>query len=204
MQNYNLIIDIKDMEAGSPGISEPVSVSEFKSYARLESFEDDLGSTANISFTQDDDLIETILTAARESLEKYTGISFIPKELRVTLTNLAGLIELPYGPTGDITALYYGWDFEEDGDSATNNIADLTLVGSEFKKIYFPNEERMVIDYSCGYGRGDTQRLPERLKKAIMVQALWDFENRGDEEVSGLCKMAKQMADPFKRITMIT
>lgn len=205
MQNYNLIIDIKDMEAGSPSISEPVSVSEFKNYARLESFEDDLGSTSNLTNTTDDDLIEELLTSAREDLEAFTGRAFIPKEIRVTMTNLAGLQELPCPPIGDVTALYYGWDFEEDGEDADNNLADLVLSGSERKFIVTPCEERMVLDYSCGYGRGDTPRLPRRLKMAILVEALYRYEHRGDEfEDTGICRTARQLAAPFRTQPMIT
>lgn len=198
MQNYNLIIDIKDIAAGSPGISEPVSVSEFKNYSRLESFEDDLGSTANIANTTDDDLIEDLLVSAREDLEAFTGRAFIPKEIRVTVTNLAGMQELPCPPIGDMSALYYGWDFEEDGESAENNIADLVLSGSERKHIVSPCDERIVIDYSCGYGRGDTPRLPRRLKMAILVEALYRYEHRGEElEDTGICKAARQLAAKF-------
>lgn len=205
MQNYNVIIDIKDIAAGSPGISEPVSVSEFKNYARLESFEDDLGSTANITNTTDDDLIEDLLISAREDLESFTGRAFIPKEIRVTATNLAGMLELPYPPIGDMSALYYGWDFEEDGESAENNIADLVLSGSERRHIVCPCDERMVIDYSCGYGRGDTPRLPRRLKMAILVEAIYRYEHRGEElEDTGLCKAARQLAAPYRIQPLIT
>ena len=196
MQNYNLIIDIKDMEAGSPSISEPVSVPEFKIYARLESFEDDLGSTANLPFTQEDSLIQELIISARESIEKYTNRALIPKELRVVVTNLAGMIELPLAPIGDITALYYGWDFQENGESATNNVDDLDIVGSDRKYIESPCDCKMVIDYSCGYDRGDTMRLPRRLKMAILAETLFRFEHRG-EEGDGLCKAAQRLADPF-------
>jgi uncharacterized phiE125 gp8 family phage protein len=194
MQNYNLIIDVKDIEAGSPSNSEPVSLTEMKAYMRLESFEDDLGSTSNLTYTTDDALIEELITAAREKCETYKGESFIPKELRVTLTNLAGLIELPYGPIGDVTAIYWGSDFEEDGEAATNNVADLVLTGSFFKYIVSPCDERMVIDYSCGYNRGDTMRLPRRYKIAIMEEVLYRYEHRGDEDqVTGVCKTAREL-----------
>lgn len=198
MQNYNLIIDIKDMAAGSPGISEPVSVSEFKIYARLESFEDDLGSTANLSFTQEDDLIEELITSAREDIEKYTNRSLIPKELRVVITNLAGLVELPLPPIGDVTAVYWGDEFEDEGEAADNQVVDLVLSGTDRKYIVYPCSERMVFDYSCGYDRGDTMRLPRRLKMAILAETLYRFEHRGDElEDEGLCKAARRLADPF-------
>lgn len=200
MQNYNLILDVKDREQASPGLVEPVTLTEVKNYMRLESWEDDLGSTSDITFTTDDDLIEELITSAREDLEKYTGLSFIPKELRVTLTNLAGLIELPYGPIGDVQAYYYGSDFEEDGEAATDYSADLVLTGSEFKKIVSPCGERDVIDYSCGYGRGDTPALPKRLKQAIMVEVLYRYEHRGEEfEDDGICKAARRLVGPFKR-----
>lgn len=198
MQNYNLIIDTKDIAAGSPGISEPVSVSEFKIYARLESFEDDLASTSNLSFTQEDDLIEDLLISAREEIERYTNRALIPKEIRAVITNLAGLVEIPFAPIGDMIALYWGDDFEEDGEAATSYVSDLVLSGSDRKYIVSPCSERMVLDYSCGYGRGDTPVIPKRLKMAILAETLYRFEHRGDElEDEGLCKAARRLADPF-------
>lgn len=200
MQNYNDIHDVKDTSLDSPGITMPVTVPELKNYMRLEGFQDDLDSTSDVSFDTDDDLLEEEIIAAVERLEKYTNLSFVPREYRVVLTNLAGMQELPYGPHGDIIALYYS----DDEDYETNEVDDVKVVGNLFKSIRCPNSEYMTIDYSAGYGRGDTQTLPKALKKAVMAEALYRYEHRGEEfEDEGVCKVARRLADPFKRIPLI-
>jgi uncharacterized phiE125 gp8 family phage protein len=198
MQNYNQIHDSWHTSSDSPGITLPVTVTEMKAYMRLEGFADELESTSDVSFDTDDDLIEEEVIAATERLEKYTGLSFYPKEFRVVLTNLAGNIELPHGPHGDLIAAYY------DGDDDTDVSEDFTLTGSEFKKIKCPRSCNMTVDYSCGYGRPDTPTLPRSLKKAVMAEALYRYEHRGDElEDTGICKAALRLADPFKRTSWL-
>jgi uncharacterized phiE125 gp8 family phage protein len=196
MQNYNHIHDVQDTSLDSPGTVMPVTVTEMKAYMRLEGFDDDLESTATVSFDSDDDLIEEEILAAIERLEIYTGLSFIPKEFRSVVTNLAGGIELERGPIGDINALYYEWD----EDYETNSVSDVKTIGNLFKKIKCPQDCKMTIDYSAGYGRPDTEPLPKSLKKAIMAEVLYRFEHRGDElEDDGICKAALRLAEPFKR-----
>ena len=196
MQNYNLLVGWEETTEDSPGIAEPVSVAELKNYLRLESFEDNQASTANVTFDSDDALLELYIEAARQALERYTGCSFIPKNYRITLTNLAGKVELPFGPIGDVTALYY----DGDDDLSDNDIADAKFTRGPFKQLVYPCSEDMVLIYSCGYGRGDTPPLPENLKLAIMAEASYNYTNRGeDDEQQGLCKVARMLAAPFMR-----
>lgn len=200
MQNYNLIIDVRDREYDSPSNSEPVSRAEVKNFLRLESWEDDLSSTADITFNTDDDLIEELITTARVSIEQVTGLSLIPHEYRVVLTNLAGMIELPFGPIGDVSHLYYQYDT----DYSNDDVANIILVGTEFKRVRFPVDERITIDYSAGYGRGDTPPIPKALKQAILRQVAYWYENRGDDTADeGLSKQVRIMIAPYKRVTWI-
>src|SRR5687767_11822720 len=120
MQNYNLIHDIQDTSFDSPGLVEPVTVTELKNYLRLQSWEDNEASTADISFTTDDDLLEEYITSGREKIEKLTGLSLIPKNFRLVATILCPPFELPNGPIGDVTAIYYYGD----DDYSDNEIAD--------------------------------------------------------------------------------
>lgn len=197
MQNYNLIIDVRDTEYDSPSTSEPVSLAEVKNFLRLESWEDELSSTADITFSTDDSLINEMITAARVSIEQITGLSLIPHEYRVVLTNLAGMIELPFGPIGDAAHVFYQYDVNYEFD----DVANIILVGTEFKRVRFPVDERITIDYSAGYGRGDTPPIPKALKQAILRQVAYWYENRGDETADeGLSKHVRVMIAPYKRV----
>ncbi len=71
---------------------EPVTLEEAKNYMKID---DDL--------TEDDILIESDIVAARLTLEKQCGLSFVPKYMTVQLRNECGGIEIPYGPVeGDL------------------------------------------------------------------------------------------------------
>src|SRR5688572_22287727 len=120
MRVWNGILD-KSEEYGSSPVTEPVTVAEFKNYALLEGFQDVEDSTP-VDFDGDDDLIEMLIAGARESVEKFTGLSLVSKTLTVMLTNLAGGVLLPGAPIGDITSLT-----DEDGDEIT----DYTVLGND-------------------------------------------------------------------------
>ncbi len=85
---YNLLIDWEDQTEES-GITEPLTVQEVKNYLRLEGFIDNSESISS-EFDDDDVIIEHLITSARERLEEYTGLSFIPKTWEIELTNLCG------------------------------------------------------------------------------------------------------------------
>jgi uncharacterized phiE125 gp8 family phage protein len=167
MQNYNLII-------GKPKIldedtTEPVSVIECKQYMKLEGFQDvdDSGAT---EFTEDDDLIALFITAARRTLEAKYGISLVEKTLRTTFTNLAGDIEIPYGPVVSVSSLK-----DRNGDDITT--ANYTLVGDEYKQLECPQYEKMQITYKVGF-----EEVPEDLKVEILRMVNWMFSKRDEDD----------------------
>ena len=73
MNNQNLIYDIKDITTESGLPEEPVTLQEMKDYLRLEGFVDEEESTTESlsDFTFDDTLINTMISAARQKIEKY-------------------------------------------------------------------------------------------------------------------------------------
>jgi hypothetical protein len=172
MQNYNLVHSVKDITNVSGDPTEPVSVTEVKSYMRLEGFQDVTQSEAT-SFVEDDTLIETLIVAARKRLEKLYGISIIPKTLRATFTNMAGDIEIPQGPVISITSLKDRYDNLIVSDN-------YTVVGDDFQTLESPCYEKMVMTYEAGY-----TDCPEELKLEIMRMVTYLFENRGDKDMKG-------------------
>lgn len=180
---YNLLIDWQDQTEES-GITEPISVEEVKNYLRLEGFID---STESLSSEYDDDdaLISDLITSARERLEEYTGLSFIPKTYYIEFTNLAGNFEIPFGPVNEITYLY-----DDEGDSISTDNFDVSINNRILK---YPNYENMTMQYECGY-----INLPKGLKDAMYKEIAYRYINRGDEEFEGLCKQAMAIASKYK------
>ena len=172
MQNYNLVHSVKDITEQSGDPTEPVTLTEVKSYMRLEGFQD-VGESQATSFDDDDTLIETLIVSARKRLEKLYGISIIPKTLRATITNLAGDIEIPQGPVISITSLR-----DRYGNLIVSD--NYTVVGDDFQTLEDPCYEKMVMVYEAGY-----TDCPEELKIEIMRMVTYLFENRGDKEMKG-------------------
>ncbi len=161
--------------------SEPVTVDELKSYLRLNGFIDVNGSTSDVDFSDDDSLLEEIITGARQYMEEALCISIVPKQWRVVVTNCAGEQTLPYGPvTGIVSFSNY------EGTAIT----DYKMIGDS---IGCPRGEKMTVTYSAGYAN-----VPKPLKLALLKQCAWDYVNRGDEN-AGICEDALTKASEYSR-----
>lgn len=181
----NAVLSVESTEGVYGYGDEPVSVAEAKSYMKVD-------------YDGDDELIETFITASRMQLEKFTGLSFIPKRIIAQLQNDCGGIELPYGPV-------YG---EVDPTLITNIQGEETQIyfaGGNYPFIITPIEFVQVI-YDAGF-----YELPAPLKTAIKAQVFFLYENRG--EIGGMgeggnsrynhdyiCNAALVLCDKWKRV----
>lgn len=128
---------------------EPVSLAEAKEWLKISP-----------DISEDDTLIQMLITASRIICEKAANLSFIPRTVTATILNRLGHINLPYGPvTGTPT-------YTEDDD-------DLTAI-TDFN-IRTGYEDRVIATYTAGYSV-----LPKNLKTALLNQIAWSYENRGD------------------------
>jgi hypothetical protein len=126
---YNTVVSIEKTETGT----EPVTVQEAKDWGKIEQ-------------DVDDDLIEELITAAREVCEDYTGLGFITRDIVATINNANGGFILPYGPvSGDVTVT-------DDEDATWGDLR------GEYE-----------VSYTGGYEDG---ALPKKFKTAIKQQFL--------------------------------
>lgn len=154
--------------------AEPVTLPEFKTHAR-------------ITHSDDDAYIPSLLKAARQSIEKYCGISIVTKDIVHHLNNEAGGYELPYGPVQSITGVF----------NSDDEVYTIETKGIDFPTIHTANSF-MNVEYTAGM-----TTVPEDLKLAIKMQALWLYEHRGDDEVKGLYPAAKAIAKQYRRVTWL-
>jgi hypothetical protein len=150
--------------------SEPVSVADFKSYA-------------HITYSDDDTVLTAIVKSARIFLENYTGKSFGTKTIQIALGTSGRGINLPKGPvdaiTGDIEYLAGGCcGYASGWETYTGQYQ---IFGNRFCA---PEG-----DYKFSYTTAWT--LPEDVKTAIKEQALWMWENRGNEKAATIAPLAK-------------
>lgn len=167
----NKVIDYK---LTNVGYTEPVTVEEAKAYARI------------LTGTSEDTLIETLITASREAIETYTGLSLIPKTAEVVMSLDQPLFELPYGPVSGTPVFK-----NEDGDIQT-----VYTVGYDFPKIKNEYTQGLLIaEYDCGYGE-----CPSDIKLAILDQFTFNYQNRGDNQDSAtICLKAQKSLMKYNR-----
>lgn len=153
---------------------EPLDLTMVKKWLKMESISDD------------DDLIEALITQAREWIEAYTGILLIAREVTAIL-EIINDIELPYGPiSGDVTVS------QNDEPVATPNI-----IGPDgsFKRL------RGYGQYSATY-IGGYNIVPSALMLAMKQYISYTYEHRGDgldESTKEYAYEAKRTAFPYRR-----
>lgn len=189
--NYNAVVSVEDITDESD-LSEPVTLQEVKDYIRLEGFVDIDESTADelSDFDFDDDLIEgIIIPGARQLIEETAGISLIPKTLEAVITNLCGMIEIPYGPNVVVSELLDCEGVEIESDN-------YRVVGNKWKNLQWPCYKHMKITYEAGY-----TTLPAALKLDLLRLCAYMYENRGDDPT--IQKFASQISSKYSRNTGI-
>lgn len=164
-------------------VTEPVTLVEAKAYMRIDA-----------DYTQDDVLIQMMITSSREALEKFTGISFVEKLFEIELTADYDSYwlsdEIPFGPVQSITIVK-----DKNGVVQTNEIE-----GYAFPSIYLNDRQVVFVNYVAGYATG---LLPKALKLAILKQVATDYENRENyvigESVNELSNAAENLAFKYSR-----
>lgn len=170
-QPANVSVSALYVASGEASVqAEPVTLTEVKNWLRID-------------LDDDDDILEMLITAARETLEAYTNISFLNRTVTATILNQLGGILLPYGPVGDIISFT-----DVDGD----DITDYVLLGTDFKSLTTPFCDPVTIEYHAGY-----DVLPKDFKTAMLCQVAWMYQNRGDANVSG---SAKALLNKYRRV----
>lgn len=138
----------------------------------------DMKDWGKIDQSVDNALITALIKTARIMCEQYTNTSIITRTIVADINNANGGFILPYGPVTN-TPTAVDWQ----GTA-------LTIVWN-FSQIQSPYG-RMQVTYTAGV---TDQSL---YKTAIMQQALYLYENRGDEKVS-MAPVACTLLNPLIR-----
>lgn len=172
MVEYNSVLDIQFDDVD---ILEPVTLTEAKNFCKID-------------ISTDDDLINVLITAARQMCEAYTGVGFIQHNAVAVLNNSNGDIYIPYGPMIAINSVV--------NDQGTTLVldTDYTIGGNEFKRLRTPHDNNITIDYTTGY-----TTLPEALKTALLNQVYYLYDNRevGTDDISPISKIILNL---YKRV----
>ena len=157
---------------------EPVTLQEAKDYMRISS-------------ESENDLIEELITSARERIEKFTGLSLGEKTLRAYWFYFHIPQEIPYGPVTLIESVV------NDEDVAL----EYTARGLQYKMLEAYSTVGLTIEYEAGFAV-----CPKGLKLAILKQVSTDYENRENysiyDQAYELSSDARRQAQPYCRNTL--
>lgn len=187
---------MRPMLIGAPAI-EPVMLAEAKSWLREDG-------------ADEDGLIQTLIVAARMTLEAYTRRFFVTQSWRVTLDawpdSVASdaTLTIPFAPFRNVSAIRV-----YDANDVAQTLATATYrapAANESGRIVFVSappapgraHNAIEIDFSLGYGALATD-TPEPLRRALLALLAHWRENRGDAGDDALPKTVMQLAGPFRR-----
>lgn len=155
---------IRRVERITVPASEPVTLSQAKSFLRVD------GST-------EDSVITDLIKTARIVGEQETGKSFITQSWRISYTNdTPSYVPLPHGPVQAITSVTA---FDEDGGDTVLGAGQYHIDASGATLVLetHPEGVRVEIDYTAGYG--DTaDDVPGDLVQAILLHIAHLYEQR--------------------------
>jgi uncharacterized phiE125 gp8 family phage protein len=158
-------------------VNEPVTLVEAKAYLRVDN-------------TDEDTLIGTLITAARQWVESYLDRALILRQLVLRLDTFPVEIELPQPPLstfGTTTAVSLTYTLET-GTTATLSSSeyriDRTSTPGVLRQNYsgsWPGHlhdyNSIAVTYWAGYG-SDEGDMPPAIKNAILLMVGHLFENR--------------------------
>jgi hypothetical protein len=122
-----------------------------------------------ITFTDDDNLLNDIIKAARVKVEHKHNKSLVRREVTVYLSN-GRSVELPYGPVVDTI---------NDVTDIDGSMVDFTIGGLEYPTITYPISTHLKIVYMAGY---TPTTIPANYKREILEEIAYMYRHPGDEK----------------------
>ncbi|TLG78592.1 phage head-tail connector protein [Methylocystis sp. B8] len=187
---------MRPMLIGAPAI-EPVSLADAKSWLREDGVEED-------------QLIQTLIVAARMTLEAYTRRFFVTQSWRLIFdcwpssAICNATLYIPFAPFQSATAIRIF-----DSNDAAQTLAAAAYrapSSSEGGRISFKSAppapgratDGIEIDFAVGYGALASE-IPQPLRHAILTLVAHWREHRGDNGDDALPNAVAQLAAPFRR-----
>ncbi len=196
MPTFNNIGSIFSISEGSllSGVyvvTEPVTRQQAKDFLRLTA-------------TDQDTLIDSLITGARVIIEKFLNRSLIPRVLQIEVVH-DGLhrLELPYGPVTqtstdvfDIQSVYYRFGPRQAWDNKTTELDSLFEFAGLNNCYLFGNAGEYRIKYGCDAETGEV------FKTAIKEQVVFMYQNRGDQQLQNGNQNSPQVVCDIVRNTL--
>lgn len=158
--NFN---NVNDYSFEDEANDEPLTKEEVKAWLRIDG-------------SDDDNIVENLITAARIIIENYLNQSLIQRTVTAHLNNTCGNIYLPFQPFIELVSVK-----NSSGDAIAEG--GYTLTGTSFKRLESPCYDGIEISYIAG--PEDGKEVSKVIHTALQMQIAFMYENRGDEAVAG-------------------
>lgn len=155
--------------------SEPITLNEAKAWLKVD-------------FTEDDAVINSLISAAREEVENFTLHKLMPQTITEKFNALNNGLELSVYPVSSIQSITY---IDEDGNNQTLSTSDYVL--DNFQRmpritpkngVTWPSvlseENAVTVVYSAGYLNAD--EVPAGIKNA-MLRIIGNWYEKREESV---------------------
>ena len=159
-----------------------------------------------VSVSTDDTLITSLIKAATDYAEKYTGRDLITRTYQTYRDDFCDSMELRRAPVAAVSAVEYLVDGVLTAVASTvwqlNYSNDFRILSLKADQQWPTNpdaqEQAVRITFTAGYGAATTD-IPEEFRQGILQHVLALYENRGDctAEVA-LPNGAKALYDMFR------
>ena len=139
----------------------PISVADFKTYAKVDT-------------SADDTLIELMIRSVKDSGENTTRLTWFTKTIVAEWESHARSVDLPIGPHLSIVKV----EQYEDGVYTTLTSDDYTVTGEDFLTLHFDDwGYGLRVEFTAGYG-ATAANLPDDLKLGVYKATLSAYEDR--------------------------
>lgn len=180
-----------------PPQAEPLSLAEAKAHLRLDGSDEDA-------------LLSSLIRAAREHLERATGLCLIHQTWRLYLDKWpdGDVIQIGKGPVQTIETILV---FDADGNPSDITATDMLLDGTARPvRLWLrdpPSPGRAIngieIDFIAGYGEAGSD-VPDTLKRAMLTHVAQMFAFRGailpENQPAATPAGYDRLVSPFRRM----
>lgn len=180
----------------TPPVAEALTLADVKAHLRLDGADEDA-------------LLASLITTAREHLERQTGLCLMRQSYRLYLDDWPqdGVIQIARGPVQAIEKILV---FDDAGDPADITAMDKLLDGAARPaRLWLRQPPRpgqplngIEIDFTAGFGESGAE-VPDTLKRAMLIHIAHMFAFRGAvspaDQPAGVPSGYERLIAPFCR-----
>lgn len=186
--------------------AEPVSLEEAYHHLRLDPLD-----SSDVTGRPDDALIGSLIKAAREHCEEFTGRSFVMKELEVAFSSWPDELELPAPPFISISAFTVSDDASDaalttDDYSVDDHSGSLAVLTPTASWPTIDTGDVARVRYLAGHGEESSAHspVPNSVKVAVLLLLGHWYSNReaaGDANLKMLPLGVESLLRPYRVLT---